>query len=98
MPRPPVEVAHVIRAAGESFFERSPKWFTWLHLKVLNAILRCRTAALGGHVDACSGCGHQAVSFNSCLMGSNSLWGVGRQKGMLHAASRPFDSPLRLAL
>ena len=56
----------MIRAAGESFFERSQKWFTWLHLKVLNAILRCRTAALGGHVDACSGCGHQAVSFNSC--------------------------------
>src|SRR6202140_3181252 len=66
MPRPPVEVADVIRAAGKSFFERSPKWFTWLHLKVLNAILRCRTAALGGHVDACSGGGPQAVSFNSC--------------------------------
>src|SRR6516162_345090 len=66
MPRPPVEVADVIRAAGGSFLEHRPKWFTWLHLKVLNAILRCRTAALGGHVDACSGCGHQAVSFNSC--------------------------------
>ena len=66
MPRPPVEVADVIRAAGESFYERRPKWFTWLHQKVLNAILRCRTAALGGHVDACSGCGHQVISFNSC--------------------------------
>jgi hypothetical protein len=59
-------VADVIRAAGGSFLEHRLKWFTWLHLKVLNAILRCRTAALGGHVDACSGCGHQAVSFNSC--------------------------------
>jgi predicted Zn-ribbon and HTH transcriptional regulator len=66
MPRPPIEVADIIRAAGESFFEGSQKWFTWLHLKVLNAILCCRTAALGGHVDACSGCGYQAVSFNSC--------------------------------
>jgi hypothetical protein len=66
MPRPPIEVADVIRAAGASFVERSPKWFTWLHLKVLTAILRCRTAALGGHMDACSGCGHQAISFNSC--------------------------------
>src|SRR5215471_19967520 len=66
MPRPPVEVADVIRAAGGSFLEHRLKWFTGLHLKVLNAILRCRTAALGGHVDACSGCGHQAVSFNSC--------------------------------
>jgi len=61
-----VEVADIIRAAGESFFQSSQKWFTWLHLKVLNAILRCRTAALGGHVDACSKCGHEAVSFNSC--------------------------------
>jgi predicted Zn-ribbon and HTH transcriptional regulator len=66
MPRPPVEVADIVRAAGESFFESSRKWFTWLHLKVLNAILRCRTAALGGHVDACSKCGYEAVSYNSC--------------------------------
>src|SRR5438874_11688139 len=66
MPRPPVEVADIIRAAGESFFQSSQKWFTWLHLKVSNAILRCRTPALGGHVDACSACGHQAISFNSC--------------------------------
>jgi len=98
MPRPPVEVADVIRTAGESFFERRPKWFSWLHLKVLHAILCCRTAALGGHADACSKCGHEAVSYNSCLMGSDLLWGVQRQKGMLHAASRPFDSPLRFAL
>src|ERR1035441_5150347 len=66
MPKPPVEVTDVIRAAGESFFECSQKWFTWLHLKALNAILRCRTAALGGHVDACSKCGHTAISYNSC--------------------------------
>ena len=56
----------MIRAAGESFFECSQRWFTWLHLKVLNAILRCRTAALGGHADACSKCGHKAISYNSC--------------------------------
>jgi len=66
MPLPPFEVADVIRAAGDSFHERSRKWFTWLHLRVWNAILRCRTAALGGHVDACSCCGHQAISFSSC--------------------------------
>ena len=66
MPRPPIEVADVIRTAGESFYEGSQKWLTWLHLKVLNAILCCRTAALGGHLDSCSGCGHQAISFNSC--------------------------------
>jgi hypothetical protein len=66
MARPPVEVADVLRAAPESFFERSRKWFTWLHLKIFNAILACRTPAFGGHVDACSRCGHRAISFNSC--------------------------------
>ena len=66
MDRPSIEVADVIRDAGPSFVTRNRNWFTWLHLKVLLAILRCRTALLGGHVDACSRCGHQAISYNSC--------------------------------
>ena len=36
------------------------------HEKVLLAITRCRTAALGGHRDQCSDCGHTAISYNSC--------------------------------
>jgi hypothetical protein len=39
---------------------------TWQHLRVLRAIERCRTAALGGHLDQCSRCGQQAISYNSC--------------------------------
>jgi tRNA(Ile2) C34 agmatinyltransferase TiaS len=66
MARPPVEVADVIRAAAETFFAGSRKGFTWLHLKVLTAILLCRTSALGGHVDECSRCGQRTTSFNSC--------------------------------
>jgi len=66
MQRPALELADVIRDAGPSFLAHSRGWFTWLHLKVLVAILRCRTALLGGHVDACSRCGHQAISYNSC--------------------------------
>jgi hypothetical protein len=66
MPRPPLEVADIIRAAGPAFFDRSRKWLTWLHVKVLIAILRCRTAVLGGHLDSCSRCGYQAISYNSC--------------------------------
>jgi hypothetical protein len=66
MARPPVEVADVIRAAADTFFAGSRKWFTWLHLKVLTAILLCRTSALGGHVDECSRCGQRTTSFNSC--------------------------------
>ena len=66
MQRPAVELADLIRDAGPTFIVRSRPWLTWLHLKVLAAILRCRTALLGGHVDACSQCGHQAISYNSC--------------------------------
>src|SRR6476469_6754477 len=66
MSRPALELADLIYAAGIAFFPRSRPWFTWLHWKVLNAIVRCRTAALGGHVDECSRCGHRAISYNSC--------------------------------
>jgi hypothetical protein len=40
-------------------------------LKVMSAIERCRTAALGGHVARCenAACGHTEISYNSCLMG-----------------------------
>jgi len=66
MSRPPLELADIIRAAGTAFFERSRKWFSWLHLKILTAIVCCRTSALGGHLDQCSSCGHRAISYNSC--------------------------------
>jgi hypothetical protein len=66
MNRPLIELADVIRAAADRLLDRHPAWLSWLHVKVLTAILRCRTAALGGHVDECSRCGHQATSFNSC--------------------------------
>jgi len=64
--RPPLEVADLVRAAGDAFIERSRKWISWKHVKVLLAIARCRTAALGGHLDECTRCGHRAISFNSC--------------------------------
>jgi predicted Zn-ribbon and HTH transcriptional regulator len=64
--RPPLEVADIIRAVGRSFIEKNRSWLTGLHRKVLSAIERCRTAALGGHKDQCSRCGYQAISYNSC--------------------------------
>jgi hypothetical protein len=65
--RPPFEVADIIRAAGKDFIEKHRSWLTNLHLKVLSAIERCRTAALGGHRDRCCRCGHiAAISYNSC--------------------------------
>jgi hypothetical protein len=66
MVRPPLEVADVVRFAGLRFIDNNRSWLNRLHLKVLTAIERCRTAALGGHVDECARCGHRAISFNSC--------------------------------
>ena len=66
MSRPPLEVADIVRCAGQAFLEHSRKWINWQHQKVLLAITRCPTAALGGHRDQCSDCGHTAISYNSC--------------------------------
>jgi Putative transposase/Transposase zinc-binding domain len=66
MSRPPLEVADIVRCAGTSFVERSRRWINGQHEKVLLAITRCRTAALGGHRDQCPDCGHTAISYNSC--------------------------------
>ena len=52
-----MEMADIVRYAGQGFIERSRRWINGQHEKVLTAITRCRTAALGGHRDRCSGCG-----------------------------------------
>jgi hypothetical protein len=66
MTRPTLEVADIVRRTGNSFSEQRQSHLAWPHRKVLDAIARCRTAALGGHRDQCTSCGHQAISFNSC--------------------------------
>src|SRR3984893_5883666 len=66
MHRPSVEMADIVRSAGRNFIERNRSWLNRLHLKVLTAIERCRTAALGGHLDECLRCGHRVTSLHSC--------------------------------
>ena len=68
MTRPPFEVADIVRATGKSFIDRNRSLLTGRHLKVLAAIERCRTAALGGHRDRCVRCGYETTSYsyNSC--------------------------------
>jgi hypothetical protein len=67
MSRPALEVADLVRSAGTAFTERNREWIRWAHIKALLAITRCRTAALGGHIDECTRCGHRAtISYNSC--------------------------------
>ena len=66
MARPLWEVADVIRMAGNKFWHGVGTSLPWAQIKVLCAIARCRTAALGGHRDRCASCGYQAISFFSC--------------------------------
>jgi hypothetical protein len=66
MSRPTLEVADIVRASGDRFWEHYGSHLAWQHRKVLDAIVRCRTAALGAHRDQCTRCGHQAISYNSC--------------------------------
>jgi hypothetical protein len=60
-----VEVADILHAQGDTFLAQHP-WLSAQQRSVLRAIAQCRTAALGGHVDRCDACGHQALSYNSC--------------------------------
>jgi hypothetical protein len=60
-----VEVADVLHAQGDAFIADHP-WLSIQQRTVLRALARCRTAALGGHVDHCDACGHRAISYNSC--------------------------------
>jgi hypothetical protein len=68
MTRPTLEVADIFRAHGATWRDANRGHVSLGQLKVMSAIERCRTAALGGHVTRCENgaCGHIVVSFNSC--------------------------------
>jgi hypothetical protein len=108
MNRPPLEVADLIRSAGAAFIERNRQWLSWKHIKVLLAIARCRTAALGGHLDQCTRCGYRAtISYNSCRnrhcpkcqTAARERWIAARQKELLPTryVHVVFTLPHRLA-
>lgn len=61
---PAWELADVVRRHGGAFRQSFP--LSALQHRILNAIAHCRTADLGGHIDACDSCGHQGISYNSC--------------------------------
>ena len=64
--RATIEVADIFRAAGPAYRAAHAGHLSLSQLKVMSAIETCRTAALGGHVEACSDCGHQRIAYNSC--------------------------------
>jgi hypothetical protein len=61
-----LEVADIFRAAGPGYRAAHAGHLSLIQLKVMTAIEHCRTAALGGHVEACEDCGHWRIAYNSC--------------------------------
>jgi hypothetical protein len=62
--KPLHEVADVLNAHWNEVTSKG-QCNTW-QLRTLNAVRRCRTAAMGGHIDGCDNCGHIRISYNSC--------------------------------
>ena len=64
--RAPLEVADIFRQHGVAYQRSHAGRLAPMHYRVMHAITRCRTAALGGHVEHCEACHHQRISYNSC--------------------------------
>jgi len=64
--RASIEVADVFRAAGPAYRATHAGHLSLHQLKIMSAIEQCRTAAMGGHVEACTDCGHWRIAYNSC--------------------------------
>jgi Putative transposase/Transposase zinc-binding domain len=61
-----LEVADIFRQIGPAYRRDHAAHLSRGQRCVMTAIERCRTAALGGHVEQCDACGHQRIAFNSC--------------------------------
>jgi putative transposase/transposase-like zinc-binding protein len=66
MSRPALEVADIFRDHGPAWRQANAGHVSLGQLKVMSAIERCRTAALGGHVARCENCAHTLIAYNSC--------------------------------
>ena len=66
MPHPALEVADIFRDHGPAWRLANAGHVSLDQLKVMSAVARCRTAALGGHVTRCEDCAHEHIAYNSC--------------------------------
>ena len=66
MPLPALEVAEIFRDHGAAWRAANAGHISLDQLKVMSAVARCRTAALGGHVARCEDCAHEHIAYNSC--------------------------------
>jgi Putative transposase/Transposase zinc-binding domain len=61
-----LEVADVLRSYTPAYLQAFDATLTSDQRRVLRDLVRCRTAALGGHVEVCADCGHEQIAYNSC--------------------------------
>jgi hypothetical protein len=66
MARPSLEIADIFRDHGAAWRSANAGHVSLDQMKVMGAIERCRTAALGGHVARCEDCAHEHIAYNSC--------------------------------
>jgi hypothetical protein len=64
--RASIEVADIFRTVGPAYRASHAGHLSLHQLKVMSAIEHCRTATMGGHVEACEDCGHRRIAYNSC--------------------------------
>jgi len=64
--RASIEVADILRAAGPAYRAQHAGHLSLHQLKIMSAVEHCRTAAMGGHVEACEDCGQWRIAYNSC--------------------------------
>jgi Putative transposase/Transposase zinc-binding domain len=64
--RPSLEVADILRSHGDEFVQAHAAHLCGVQRRALADLAVCRTAALGGHVEACSACGEVTIAYNSC--------------------------------
>jgi hypothetical protein len=64
--RPALEVANIFRDHGAAWRRANAGHISLDQIKVMSAIERCRTVALGGHVARCEDCAHTVIAYNSC--------------------------------
>jgi Putative transposase/Transposase zinc-binding domain len=63
---PPLELADILRTYGPGYLEAYGDKLSTQQHRVLRDLVRCRTAELGGHVEACDRCGYRRIAYNSC--------------------------------
>src|ERR1700757_1295510 len=95
------EVADGFRRYGDAYRQQHGCSLSTAQRRVMTAIERCRTAALGGHVEQCDTCGHQRICYNSCRSRScpkcqslaRAQWLEDRQTELLDTSTSPSSSP-----